>query len=88
LWAGRYQRIRKLRALNLVTLVLIVVGGTSWLRVGIADFDLVAALFGGQQVMLSKVVYVLVGLSAHYQLVPFSKALFIGEPMAESRVVR
>lgn len=88
MWAGRYQRIRKLRALNPVTLVLIIVGGTNWLLVGIADFDLVAALFGGQQVMLSKVVYDLVGLSALYQLVPFSKALSISEPMAEGRVVR
>jgi hypothetical protein len=47
-----------------------------------------AALFGGQQAMLLKIVYILVGLSALYQLVPFSKALSIGEPMAEGRVVR
>jgi uncharacterized protein len=38
--------------------------------------------------MLSKVVYVLVGLSALYRLVPFSKALSIGEPMAEGCFVR
>jgi uncharacterized protein len=77
-----------MRALNLITLLLIIVGGINWLLVGIADFDLVAALFGGQQAMLSKIVYILVGLSALYQLVPFSKALSIGEPMAEGRVVR
>jgi uncharacterized protein len=71
---------RKMRALNLVTLLLIIVGGINWL--------LVAALFGDQQAMLSKVVYVLVGLLALYQLVPFSKAFSIGEQMAEGRVVR
>jgi len=51
--------------------------------VGLADFDLVAALLGAGSV-LSRAVYVLVGLSAVYQLVPLSKALRIDEPRAEA----
>jgi uncharacterized protein len=73
-----------MRAINLITLVLIIVGGLNWLLVGVADFDLVAALFGGQQAVMSKIVYNLVGISAVWQLVPFSRALSHGEAAAEA----
>ncbi|KKX26175.1 DUF378 domain-containing protein [Rhizobium sp. LC145] len=72
-----------MHALNLVTLLLIIIGGISWLFVGLFQFDLVATLFGGQEAILSRIVYVLVGLSAVYQLIPFSRAISIGEPAAE-----
>lgn len=73
-----------MRVLNLITLLLIIVGGINWLLVGIADFDLVAALFGGQQATLAKIVYILVGLSALYQLMPFARAMSVGETSAEA----
>ena len=59
-----------MKALNLVTLVLLIVGGINWGLVGIAQFDLVAAIFGGQDAMLVRVVYALVGLSAIWQIFP------------------
>jgi uncharacterized membrane protein YuzA (DUF378 family) len=40
----------------------------NWALVGAFQFDLVAALFGGQDALLSRVVYVVVGLSALWQL--------------------
>lgn len=58
-----------MRALNIITRVLLIVGGLNWLLVGAFDFDLVAALFG-EMSALSRIVYVLVGLSAIYQIVP------------------
>ena len=58
-----------MRALNIITLVLLIVGGLNWLLVGAFDFDLVAALFG-ELSPLSRIVYVLVGLSAIYQIIP------------------
>lgn len=72
-----------MKALNLITLLLIIIGGINWLLVGAFQFDLVAALFGGQDAALSRIVYVLVGLSAIYQLIPFSKAMSSGEVVAE-----
>ena len=56
-----------MRTLNLITLVLLIVGGLNWGLVGLLNFDLVAALFGEMSV-LSRIVYVLVGLSALSQL--------------------
>lgn len=58
-----------MRAINTVTLLLLIVGGLNWGLVGLLDFDLVAAIFGEMSV-LSRIVYVLVGVSALVQIVP------------------
>lgn len=55
-----------MRTLDIVTAVLLVVGGLNWGLVGVANFDLVAALFGAGSI-LSKAVYTLVGAAAVYQ---------------------
>lgn len=63
-----------MRTLDVVAAVLLVVGGLNWGLVGLAHFDLVAAIFGmrfGETSMLSSAVYMLVGLSALYQAVSF-----------------
>ena len=63
-----------MRTLDVVAAVLLVVGGLNWGLVGIAHFDLVAAIFGmkfGATSMLSATVYSLVGLAALYQAVSF-----------------
>jgi len=58
-----------MKALNIITLVLLIVGGLNWGLVGLAGFDLVAAIFGAMS-PLSRIVYGLVGLSALWQIVP------------------
>lgn len=58
-----------MRIINTLTHVLVIVGGLNWLLVGLAKFDLVAAIFG-EMSPLSRLVYILVGLSALWQLVP------------------
>ena len=58
-----------MRILNTITLVLLIVGGLNWGLVGLFNFDLVATLFG-EMSPLSRIVYVLVGLSALWQLIP------------------
>lgn len=73
-----------MKFLNLTTLVLVIVGGLNWGLVGLFDFDLVAALFGTGSV-LSRIVYVLVGISAAWQIVPLSAAFGAGEVAAQSR---
>lgn len=63
-----------MRAINLLTLALIIVGGLNWGLVGAFDFDLVAAIFGSMSA-LSRLVYILVGLSALYQIIPLLRGL-------------
>lgn len=54
-------------ALNVTALILTIIGGLNWLLVGVADFDLVAAIFGPGST-LARIVYVLVGFAALYCL--------------------
>ena len=58
-----------MRAINTVTLLLLIIGGLNWGLVGLFDVDLVAAIFG-EMSLLSRIVYALVGASALWQLVP------------------
>jgi len=52
-----------MKALNTIVLILVIVGGLNWGLVGVADFDLVAAIFGDMST-ISRVVYTLVGVAA------------------------
>ena len=70
-----------MKPVNLITLLLVIVGGLNWGLVGLFSFDLVAAIFGEASV-LSRIVYVLVGLSAVWQVVPLMVALRADEPAA------
>ena len=64
-----------MRIVNIITLLLVIVGAVNWGLVGLFQFDLVAAMFGGQQAALSRIVYALVGLAGIYQLVPLAGTL-------------
>jgi uncharacterized membrane protein YuzA (DUF378 family) len=57
-----------MKTLDVIAAILLVVGGLNWGLVGIANCDLVAALFG-EMAMSSRLVYGLVGVSALFQAV-------------------
>ncbi len=57
----------KLSGLDLVSFILLIIGGLNWLLIGIFSFDLVAWIFGTMST-LSIIIYILVGLSALYVL--------------------
>jgi uncharacterized protein len=60
-----------MKTLDLVAGVLLIVGGLNWGLVAIAEFDLVAWIFGeefGATNAASRLVYGLVGLSAVYAI--------------------
>lgn len=52
-----------LSTLGVIALTLLIIGGLNWALVGLFRFDLVAAIFGVMS-PLSRLVYILVGLSA------------------------
>lgn len=52
-----------MKSLHMVTFTLLLIGGLNWLLVGLTGWD-VGQLFGGQGAVVSRIVYVLVGLSA------------------------
>ena len=59
-----------MKGLDLLTTALLIVGGLNWGLVAVAEFDLVAEVFGlefGETNAATRIVYGLVGLSAVYQ---------------------
>jgi uncharacterized membrane protein YuzA (DUF378 family) len=56
-----------MRTLNTIALVLTIIGGLNWGLVGLADLDLVAAIFGAGST-LARLVYIAVGIAAAYCL--------------------
>lgn len=56
-----------MKALQITTAILLIVGGLNWGLWGAFQFDLVAALFGGSTAPVARLVYILVGLSAVVQ---------------------
>lgn len=52
-----------MKALKIIALILVIIGGLNWGLVGLVDFDLVAAIFG-EMSAISRIVYSLVGLAA------------------------
>jgi uncharacterized membrane protein YuzA (DUF378 family) len=61
-----------MKKLDIVTAALVIVGGLNWGLVAVAEFDLVATIFGlefGETNAATRIVYGLVGVSAVYQLI-------------------
>jgi hypothetical protein len=58
----------KLNTVDWICMILIVIGGLNWLLWGAFGFNLVAAIFGTLSV-ISRIVYILVGLAAIYVVI-------------------
>jgi uncharacterized protein len=56
------------RFFNILAYVLVIVGALNWGLWGFFQFDLVAWLFGGNTVWLSRLVYAIVGLAGLWML--------------------
>lgn len=54
--------------MNRLSLILVIIGALNWGLISLFRFDLVASLFGGQDAVLSRIVYGLVGLAGLYAI--------------------
>ena len=61
--------------MDTLALILSVVGCVNWGLVGIFQFDLVAWIFGGQDALLSRIVYILVGIAGLICIALYKKIL-------------
>ena len=61
-----------MKALHIASFLLVIVGGLNWLLVGLIGWD-IGVLFGGQGEIISRVIYVLVGLAAVVLIVTHKK---------------
>ena len=53
---------------DIIALVLVIIGAINWGSIGLFGFDIVAALFGGQTALMSRIIYSLVGLSGIWSI--------------------
>ena len=47
----------------ITALTLAIIGAVNWLLVGLLQFDLVAWAFGGQDAIISRIIYVVIGIA-------------------------
>ena len=59
--------------MNVIALILIIIGAINWGSIGIFGFDIVAALFGGQLAVLSRIIFTVVGLAGLWAISFFFK---------------
>lgn len=62
-----------MKALNYIALILIVIGALNWALIGLFQFDLVGAVFGGMTSMLSRIIFTIVGLAGLWSLTFFGR---------------
>ena len=63
-----------MKVINCIPLTLVIIGALNWLLVGLFSFNLVDTLFGVSSI-ISRIVYILVGISGIWSLVFYSKVL-------------
>lgn len=61
--------------MNIAALTLVIIGAINWLLIGVFQFDLVAAIFGGQAAVLSRIIYSLVGIAGLWCISFYPKLL-------------
>ena len=59
--------------MNALSLILIIIGAVNWGSIGIFGFDIVAAIFGGQAAVFSRIIYTIVGLAGLWGISFFFK---------------
>ena len=62
-----------MNAINYTALTLVIIGALNWLLVGIFQFDLVAAIFGGSAAVLYRIIYILVGIAGLWCIAFYGK---------------
>lgn len=56
-----------MKSVHMVAFLILVVGGLNWLALGLFQWEL-GDLFGGSANVISRVIYIVVGLAAVYEL--------------------
>lgn len=59
--------------MNYTALTIAIIGAINWLLVGLFQFDLVAAICGGQAAIVSRIIYVIVGLAGLWCITFYTK---------------
>lgn len=53
-----------MRIINRIALILTIIGGINWGSIGLFKFDIVAWICGGQDAVVARIIFTLVGIAA------------------------
>ena len=73
--------------MNKLALILVIIGGLNWGSIGIFQFDFVGWIFGGQNGVVSRIIFTLVGLAAIWCISLLFKDSEEMTPISESSVM-
>ena len=66
-----------MKALNLITMLLLIIGGIDLGLLGLFGWDLLTLVFGFSPILL-RIVYIIIGPSALWQIMPLTKTMQAG----------
>ena len=61
-----------MKVIDIIALILVVIGAVNWGLIGLFGLDLVATIFGSMSIV-SRIIYILVGISGLWTIRFFSK---------------
>lgn len=67
--------------LDRIALILVIIGALNWGSIGIFNFDIVGALFGGQGSVFARIIFTIVGIAGLWAI----GLLFKDKNMIENR---
>lgn len=76
--------MKAVRIANIITFIVLLIGGINWLSIGIFDFNLVTAISFGM-IAISRIIYILVGISAIWLIISAIWTKHIGFPTNSER---
>lgn len=59
-----YTGDESMRIINRIALILTIIGGINWGSIGLFKFDIVAWICGGQDAVVARIIFTLVGIAA------------------------
>ncbi len=62
-----------MKILHYIAFIVLAIGGLNWLAVGVSGWD-IGALFGGMTALVSRIIYIVVGLAAIFEIVFHTKS--------------
>jgi uncharacterized membrane protein YuzA (DUF378 family) len=71
--------MKKFSFIDWIALILVIIGGLNWGLVGLLNFNLVTLIFG-EMTILTKIIYIIVGLAALYTIYSLAKATKSSRP--------
>ena len=62
-----------------ISLILVIIGAVNWGSIGLFKFDIVGWIFGGQDAIVSRIIFTIVGLAGLWAITFFFKDNVLGK---------